>query len=58
MFEKICNKAGSLFKLIVKHGTGHGRIGMNKDMAVVADWFDEYLCGVRDQSEGVTVVSG
>lgn len=30
-------------KLIVKPGAGHGWLGMDKDLATFADWFDEHL---------------
>jgi len=47
MFEKKCKEAGAPFKLIVKPGAGHGWPGMDKDMAVFADWFDEHLPGIK-----------
>ncbi len=30
-------------ELVVKKGAGHGWQGMDKDMQVIADWFDKYL---------------
>jgi fermentation-respiration switch protein FrsA (DUF1100 family) len=30
-------------RLIVKHGAGHGWAGREKDMELIADWFDEHL---------------
>jgi acetyl esterase/lipase len=47
MFEKKCKEVGAPFKLIVKPGAGHGWPGMEKDMAVFADWFDEHLLGAK-----------
>ncbi len=31
------------FKLIVKEGAAHGWPGMDKDLSIFADWFDQYL---------------
>lgn len=36
-------KVGVPGKLVVKKGAGHGWGGMDQDMAVILDWFDEYL---------------
>jgi acetyl esterase/lipase len=47
IFEKKCREAGASFKLIVKPGADHGWAGMDKDMAVFADWFDEQLLGIK-----------
>jgi acetyl esterase/lipase len=47
MFEKKCKEVGAPFKLIVKPGAGHGWPGMEKDVAVFADWFDEHLPGLK-----------
>lgn len=30
-------------KLVVKEGGGHGWAGLDKDLATIADWFDEHL---------------
>jgi acetyl esterase/lipase len=30
-------------ELVVKKGAGHGWLGMDKDVARIADWFDKYL---------------
>jgi dipeptidyl aminopeptidase/acylaminoacyl peptidase len=30
-------------ELVVKKGAGHGWGGMDKDMKVLADWFDKHL---------------
>jgi acetyl esterase/lipase len=46
-FEKKCKEVGAPFKLIVKPGADHGWAGMEKDMVVFADWFDEHLRGIK-----------
>jgi acetyl esterase/lipase len=38
---------GVTAKLIVKEGADHGWPGMDKDLSVMADWFDQYLKGPR-----------
>jgi acetyl esterase/lipase len=30
-------------QLVVKHGAGHGRPGLEKDVGSIADWYDKYL---------------
>jgi acetyl esterase/lipase len=35
--------AGVTTKLVVKKGAGHGWLGLDKDLLLLADWFDEYL---------------
>jgi acetyl esterase/lipase len=35
--------AGVPTKLVVKKGAGHGWIGLDKDLILLADWFDQYL---------------
>ena len=47
MFEKKCKEAGVTFKLAVKAGADHGWAGMEKEMAMFADWFDEHLRGLK-----------
>ncbi len=47
IFEKKCKEVGAPFKLIVKPGADHGWAGMEKDIAVFADWFDEHLRGIK-----------
>ncbi len=47
MFEKRCQEAGAPYKLIIKPGKDHGWTGMDVDMKVFADWFDEHLRGVK-----------
>ena len=47
IFERKCKEAGAPFKLIVKPGADHGWTGMENDLKVFADWFDEHLRGVK-----------
>jgi acetyl esterase/lipase len=47
MFEKRCQEAGAPYKLIIKPGKDHGWTGMDADMKVFADWFDEHLRGTK-----------
>ena len=46
-FVKRCEEAGSPVKLIVREGKLHGWPGMDKDMEVFADWFDEHLRAMK-----------
>jgi hypothetical protein len=39
--------AGATAKLIIKPGAGHGWPDLKPEMAVLADWFDQYLRGVK-----------
>jgi acetyl esterase/lipase len=36
-------EAGVPADLVVKKGAGHGWLGLDKDLALLADWFDKYL---------------
>ncbi len=47
VFEKRAKEFGNNVKIIVKPGADHGWAGMDKDMAVFADWFDEHLLGKK-----------
>ncbi len=47
IFEKRAKELGNEIKIIVKPGADHGWAGMEKDMAVFADWFDEHLLGKK-----------
>jgi acetyl esterase/lipase len=47
MFEKRCEEAGASYKLIIKPGKNHGWPGMDADLRVFADWFDEHLLKAR-----------
>jgi acetyl esterase/lipase len=43
LFEKRVKEFGSKIEVIVKPGKDHGWVGMDKDMEVFAQWFDEHL---------------
>jgi acetyl esterase/lipase len=47
IFEKKCREAGATFRLITKAGADHGWTGMEKDIAIFDDWFDEHLRGKK-----------
>jgi acetyl esterase/lipase len=47
MFVKRCEEVGSTAKLVVREGKNHGWPEMGKDMERFADWFDEYLRGIK-----------
>ena len=47
IFEKRCREAGAPFKLVVREGKDHGWAGMDVDLRVFADWFDEHLRGLK-----------
>jgi acetyl esterase/lipase len=42
-FVERARASGATAKLIVKEGKQHGWPGLEKDLAVCADWFDEHL---------------
>jgi acetyl esterase/lipase len=42
-FVKRCEELGCTARLEVRPGKGHGWSGLEKDMEVFADWFDEHL---------------
>ena len=46
-FVKRCEEVGSKAKLVVREGKQHGWPDMGKDMELLADWFDEYLRGIK-----------
>ena len=46
-FVKRCQDSGGAAKLVVREGKGHGWGGLDKDLDICADWFDEYLRGVK-----------
>ena len=48
-FVKRAQEAGATAKLIVKPGRGHGWPDMAADMPALADWFDQYLRGIKPQ---------
>jgi acetyl esterase/lipase len=45
LMEAKYKEAGVPFELVVKKGGGHGWAGMDKDIAVICDWFDKHLLG-------------
>jgi dipeptidyl aminopeptidase/acylaminoacyl peptidase len=46
-FVKRCEEMGSTAKLVVREGKQHGWPDMGKDMELFADWFDQYLRGIK-----------
>lgn len=50
IFEKRCQEVGAPYKLIIKPGKDHGWPGMDADMKVFADWFDEHLRGIKPET--------
>jgi acetyl esterase/lipase len=51
-FEARCLAINAPFKLIIKPGADHGWPGMDADMRIFADWFDEHLRGLKMESTG------
>jgi acetyl esterase/lipase len=49
-FVKRCEAVGSTAKLVVREGKTHGWPDMVKDEEILADWFDEYLRGIKPKS--------
>lgn len=47
MFVKRCEELGVKAKLVVREGKGHGWPGINRDLPILADWFDEHLRGIK-----------
>lgn len=41
-------EAGVPFELVVKKGQAHGWAGMDKDVGLIADWFDKHLGAVKE----------
>jgi acetyl esterase/lipase len=50
IFEQKCKEAGATFKLIIREDKDHGWAGMDKDMVIFADWFDQYLRGLKPKA--------
>ena len=48
-FVKKATEAGATAKVIVKPGAGHGWPEQGPDVAVLADWFDQYLRGMKKE---------
>ncbi len=49
IFARKCQESAVPCKLIVKPGADHGWTGMDKDMMLFADWFDEHLRGLKSE---------
>ena len=47
IFEQRCAEVKAPYKLIIKPGADHGWAGMDADLKIFADWFDEYLRGLK-----------
>ena len=47
IFEKKCAEVKAPFKLIIREGKDHGWPGMEKEIALFADWYDEHLRGIK-----------
>jgi acetyl esterase/lipase len=50
MFEKRCKEVGATYKLIIKPGKDHGWPGMEPEVRVLTDWFDEYLRDIKPKA--------
>jgi dipeptidyl aminopeptidase/acylaminoacyl peptidase len=48
-FVKRCEAVGSTAKLVVREDKAHGWPDLVKDMEIFADWFDEYLRGIKQK---------
>jgi len=46
-FVKRCKELGVEAKFVVRNGKGHGWPGINQDLPLLADWFDEHLRGQK-----------
>jgi len=46
-FVQKATEAGAIAKLIVKPGAAHGWPDQDPDKALLADWFDQYLRGIK-----------
>lgn len=46
-FIQRATETGATAKVVVHAGGAHGWGGMDKDMEAIADWFDEYIRGVK-----------
>jgi len=49
-FVKRCQESGVKAKLVVREGKAHGWSGIEKDLPLFADWFDEHLRGMKPAS--------
>jgi len=46
-FVERSQEVGATAKLIVREGKAHGWAGLDKDLPILADWFDEHLRGIK-----------
>ena len=46
-FVERSQEVGATAKLIVREGKAHGWAGLDKDLPIFADWFDEHLRGLK-----------
>ncbi len=51
-FVKRCKELGVEAKLVVREGKQHGWPGIEKDLPIFADWFDEHLRGIKPAASG------
>jgi len=47
IFQKRCEEVHAPYKLIIREGKDHGWPGMDADLKIFADWFDEHLRGIK-----------
>jgi len=47
IFEKKCAEMKAPYKLIIREGKDHGWPGLDKDLIIFADWFDDHLRGIK-----------
>ena len=47
LYERKAKEVGAVCKLVVHKGGQHGWPGIDKDLEIFADWFDEHLRGVK-----------
>ncbi len=47
LYEKKCQEAGAVCKVITRPGADHGWKDMEKDLVLFADWFDQHLRGIK-----------
>ena len=46
-FVKRCEDTGNTARLVVREGKQHGWSGLDKDVVLFADWFDQHLRGTK-----------
>lgn len=47
IFEAKCREMNAPYKLIIREGKDHGWAGIDADLKIFADWFDEHLRGIK-----------